>query len=98
MMQNNQKGYARTAIIGREPKRRTHKVTAVLILVYVLAFVGFCFVAVSQATTSWTIKDYYKDFVYPDEYQGLWQKCLDKQEYECTPMPSISKYFSNVKI
>eukprot|EP00112_Aurelia_sp_Birch-Aquarium-sp1_P008915 Seg1996.6 transcript_id=Seg1996.6/GoldUCD/mRNA.D3Y31 product="Lens fiber membrane intrinsic protein" protein_id=Seg1996.6/GoldUCD/D3Y31 len=62
----------------------------VLIIVYLFAFLGFTFVAVSQATTSWTIVDNYKDFVYPDEYQGLWQKCYDKQAYECVPRKSLT--------
>lgn len=70
----------------------------VLIIVYLFAFLGFTFVAVSQATTSWTIVDNYKDFVYPDEYQGLWQKCYDKQAYECVPRKSLSKYFGRSSV
>jgi len=53
--------------------------------VYFLTLIGFAFLVVSQATTSWTIVDNYKDFVYPDEHQGLWQVCFGQKEYECSP-------------
>lgn len=64
----------------------------VLIIVYLFTFIGFTFLVISQATTSWTIVDNYKDFVYPDEYQGLWQLCYDKQEYECIPREGLCEY------
>ena len=79
-------------------KKRQKVNKLVLIIVYLFAFLGFTFVAVSQATTSWTIVDNYKDFVYPDEYQGLWQKCFDKQAYECIPRKSLSKYFGRSSV
>ncbi len=63
----------------------------VLVIVFMLTFFGFLFVSISQATTSWTIIDNYKDFVYPDEHQGLWQTCYDKEGSECIPRESFGK-------
>ena len=55
----------------------------ILVIVYLFTFIGFTLLVVSQATTSWTVVDNFKDFVYPDQYQGLWQICLDKETFEC---------------
>ena len=79
---------------GSSAAKKKQKVNLlVLIIVYLFTFIGFTFLVVSQATTSWTIVDNYKDFVYPDEYQGLWQLCYDKQEYECIPREGLCKQF-----
>ena len=79
---------------GSAAAKKKQKVNLlILIIVYLFTFIGFTFLVVSQATTSWTIVDNYKDFVYPDEYQGLWQQCYDKQEYECKPRDGLCKWF-----
>lgn len=80
-------GTSSQAIVGLPGNLRKKMV---LIIVYLFTFIGFTFVALSLATTSWTIKDHFKDFVYPDEYQGLWQKCLDKPSYECSPRTGLT--------
>lgn len=85
---SNNVAYGPPGSSRREVEKRN---MLVLIIVYLFTFVGLTFVAVSQSTTSWTIIDHYKDFVYPDEYHGLWQTCFDKEQYECNPRASISE-------
>jgi len=67
-----------------QAKKKQKVSLLILVIVYLFTFIGFTLLVVSQATTSWTVVDNFKDFVYPDEYQGLWQICLDKEMFVCT--------------
>ena len=98
-MRNNQARFNVGYGPGNSAAQKKQKVNLlVLIVVYLLTFLGLTLLIVSQSTTSWTIVDNYKDFVYPDEYQGLWQICYDKQEYECNPRLGLCKYLEEIAI
>eukprot|EP00794_Sanderia_malayensis_P015187 gene15187-16753_t len=84
----NNKGYAK-------PSEDSSKVShsqrmSLLIIFYLFTFMGFTLLAISQATTSWTIIDNFKDHVHFDEYRGLWQTCKDKPIYECSQRTGLT--------
>lgn len=47
-------------------------------VLYIAVGVAFMSIAISNATTSWLKKDWKKDDVFGDEYQGLWKICYDQ--------------------
>eukprot|EP00794_Sanderia_malayensis_P015188 gene15188-16754_t len=77
---NKQKSAVDNGPTGWTPQSKSYMAS-----VYFSTLVGLLLVAISQATTSWTIIDNYKDFVHPDEQQGLWQICYGETQSECVP-------------
>lgn len=49
------------------------RLTKERLVLYTAVSVSFICIALSNSTTSWHIKDWFKDDVFGDEYRGLWK-------------------------
>eukprot|EP00493_Phyllostaurus_siculus_P027210 UN27556 len=60
------------------PIRYGARFTRERLILYVSVFTSFIFIALANGTPSWLLKDWFKDDVFGDEYQGLWKTCYDR--------------------
>lgn len=49
------------------------------LLLYSILVGSFVCIAISNATSSWILKDWFKDDIFGDEYRGLWRICYDRK-------------------
>lgn len=54
------------------------------LILYLAVSFSFICISVSNGTASWLLKDWLKDDVFGDEYQGLWKICYDRVNRDLT--------------
>ena len=63
------------------PIRYGARFTRERLILYVSVFTSFIFIALANGTPSWLLKDWFKDDVFGDEYQGAYNLCNCNRVY-----------------